>query len=428
MEERVRGKGTYWELGPGYYQFRFSLGKDPETGKYLLSPKRTLHCKSKNKRGREAELRCAMEQYRQELNSGTVPTKPKPITVKQYAEQFHELREGTMHSELSYKREELDIKHIDELFGSYRVDTLTPLIIKKKYAQIRKEQRFSENELHKIHVKLSQIMKEAVRDELIIKNPCENISVPRPQPKERQSLSPKEASRLLHCLLSDYKRHKEDYEHRIPSLQALPHIIGTLLLLDTGMRRGEMLGLAWQYVNLEKGTVYICKQYAKDKKLRDPKSKSSKRHIYLSEGMTEILADWFKLQKTYFTHIGLKRTAEAPVVNNQRGSNMDPDNFNRWFRSWSVSNSFGSFSDEISEYYDAKGIKRYRKTGYSGISPHSLRHTMATLLISENVDIKTVQSRLGHSSVDLTLNIYSHAIEAKDKEAANVFSDLLEHS
>lgn len=70
MAYTVNGKGSYWEIRPGYYKYRFSLGKDPQTGKYRYSPKRTLHCKSKNKRGREAELRSAMEAYKQELING----------------------------------------------------------------------------------------------------------------------------------------------------------------------------------------------------------------------------------------------------------------------------------------------------------------------------------------------------------------------
>lgn len=425
MPDIVKGKGTYWEIRPGYYKYRFSLGKDPETGTYRYSPKRTLHCVSKNKRGREAELRAAMEQYRQELNGGYVPTKPKRITVGKYADQFHELRENTLPSPLSYQREALDIRHIKALFGDYRLDALTSVTIKKKYAEARKNNLFSESELHKIHVKLSQIYKEAIRDELVIKNPCDTISVSRPEPKERESLSPEEASRLSRCLLSEYERFSTDLDHRISSLQSIPHIIGTMLLLDTGMRRGEMLGLSWEYVNLEKGTIYICQQFSRDKKLRPPKSKRSKRHIYISSKMKEFLEDWKPLQEEYFGFLGITQTSETPVVNNELGINMDPNLFNRWFRSWCVKNSFGSFSDEVVEYYDSKGIKRYKKTGYKGLTPHGLRHTMATLLISENVDIKTVQNRLGHSSIDLTLDTYAHAIEAKDKEATEVFSNLL---
>lgn len=426
MEDLVKGKGTFWEIRPGYYKYRFSLGKDPETGKYRYSPKRSLHCKSKNKRGREAELRAAMERYRQELNSNEVALRQRPLTVGEYADQFHELRRGTLRSALSYKREELDIKHIKEMFGTCKLPSLSPLTIKRAYAEARKGGRFSESELHKAHSKLSQIMKEAVRDELILKNPCEMISVPRPEPKERYSLSPQEASRFFRCLHDDFYRLKGDEEHRISSLQEISRVIGTLLLLDTGMRRGEMLGLSWRYVDFKDGTVYICQQYANDKKLREPKSRMSRRRIHLSSWMADALNQWKTLQEEYFRTLEIERDDDAPIVSNERGCNTDPNNYDRWFRSYCAKNGFGSFEGETKEYYDSKGIKRYRKTGYVGLTPHGLRHTHASALVSENCDIKTVQARLGHSSVNLTLNIYAHAVEGKDREAADVFSKLIQ--
>ena len=275
-EVRATGKGQYWEISPGVYRYRFSIGKD-ENGKYIRSPKRTLHCKSKTKRGREGELREAMEAYRRELNSGAPIIRKTTKTLAEYADLFHELRRGTMGSELSYKREESEIAHIKVLLGDRKITAIKPVVIKRAYADARKEGLFSESELHKMHVKLSQIMKEAVTDELIPRNPCESISVPRPRPSERAALSAEEASRLLHCLLAE-------------PLSA--HIIGTMLLLDTGMRRGEMLGLCWECVDLENGEIKIVQQFAKDKVPRAPKSQSSKRRLHLSEQMAERLREW----------------------------------------------------------------------------------------------------------------------------------------
>lgn len=406
----VTGKGTSWEIKPGVYQYRFSMGKDSETGKYRYSPKRTLHCKSKNKRGREAELREAMEAYKTELNTGVAPAKSTPQTVGEYAEQFHALRRGTMRSPLSYDREGYDIAHIKALFGDVRLTALKPPIIKEAYAKARERGTFSESELHKIHAKLRQIMQEAVDDELIVKNPCAKISVPRPQAMERQALSAEEAHRLLECLQEgDIEAHK----------------VAVLLMLSTGMRRGEALGLTWEHVNLESKDIYICQQYAKDKTLREPKSAMSKRHLSISEGLADVLKAWKGTQAEYLLSLAERQTERTPVVSNDLGRHMDPNNFNRWFRDWCCEFGFGERTEGAEPYTDSQGHRRVRKRGYSGLTPHMLRHTQATLLIGANADIKTVQARLGHSSVNLTLNTYSHAIAAKDREAADTFASII---
>ena len=76
-------------------------------------------------------------------------------------------------------------------------------------------------------------------------------------------------------------------------------------------------------------------------------------------------------------------------------------------------------------YVDSRGIPRIKRTGYEGLKFHELRHTQATLLISNGADIKTVQNRLGHSTAALTMDIYAHAIEQNDREAADEIGELL---
>lgn len=421
---KITGKGSASEVKPGVYKYYYSLGKDPETGKYRKSPKRTLHCVSKNKRGREAELRKAMEVYREELETGITPEKYTNDTVGEYADLFHELRKGALGSELSWKREALDVEHIKELFGPVKLSELRPHHVKRAYADAREKGRYSENELHKIHAKLSQIMKEAVDEGFLLKNPCSSIKVPRPAPRERSALSIQEASRLQSTLLEQIEELLSSGDV-IRSGQALPHLIGTLTLLDTGMRRGEMLGLDWEHVDLESGVVFVELQFANDKKLRAPKSPKSKRYLKVGGSLLSVLNEWKDLQGRYFSAILKSQSANSPVVNNDWGGNMDPNNYSRWFRDWCVKNEFGERTDEPKEFRDANGQKRWSKTGYVGLTPHMLRHTQATLLIGANTDIKTVQSRLGHSSANLTMDIYAHAIAEKDALAAETIESLL---
>ncbi len=406
----AKGKGSVYELRPGVYQFRFNLGKDPVTGKYRYSPKKTLHCEAKNKRGREAELRAAMEQYRMELQCGAAITAANRFTVSSYAEHFHQLRINAMGSRLSYKREATEISHIKALFGEAKLADLTTMSIKNIYAKSQEDESLSQNGLYKINVKLSQILDEAVADGLITKNPCKSISIPRPKGKERRSLSTEEA-KLLYS-----KLHKSELSAKT---------VGTLLLLDSGMRRGEMLGLLWKNVDLDRKTAHIIYQYAADKELRSPKSSAGNRTIHLSSQMTETLKQWKTEQRAHLDSIVVWQTGNTPIVSNEYGSFLDPNNYGRWFRQWCVDNGFGEYEGKEEKYIDSQGRRRTRKRNYRGLTPHMLRHTQATLLLAENTDLKTVQSRLGHFDSSLTLGVYSHAVISRDEEAANTIGNLV---
>ena len=90
-----------------------------------------------------------------------------------------------------------------------------------------------------------------------------------------------------------------------------------------------------------------------------------------------------------------------------------------------MDHGFGSYTN-VKGTFVRDGKRCVRGTGYVGLVPHALRHTQATLLIGDGADVKTVQARLGHASPSTTLAIYSHAIEANDRKAADAFSRLLD--
>lgn len=421
----VVGKGTARRSAKdrNTWHIRHNIGgKDPVTGKYRKSPWRTVYAKNKS------ELNAALEDYKRELNQGIASQRSK-VTVREYSEEFHALRQNTMGSPLSYKRERLEIDHICELVGDYPVQDLRTQALQRAYADARKIGRFSASELHKVHTKLKQILRSAVADGIIASNPCDGISVPRPEPKERESLTAEDASRLRHCLL----QHEPD-----------AHIVATLLLLETGMRRGEVLGLTWEDVSLADKSVYVSEQFAADKDLRAPKSRKSKRKISISDDLAKRLADWQADQRESLARLGIAQDGETPVAHvlrdrmtggraktkNHSGehpvevAHMDPNNFGRWFREFASDNGFGEFT-EVTHYVERDGRRYARGKGYTGLTPHMLRHTQATLLIGAKTDIKTVSSRLGHSTVRLTLDTYAHAIEANDRTAADTISRLI---
>lgn len=307
------------------------------------------------------------------------------------------------------------------MFGNTPLASLRLDDVKRAYS-LALENGMSEAGLYGTHVKLRQILNDAVANELLDRNPCNAIKLPKPIYKEREALSAEEASRFLHCLMDEPPSSK---------------ITGALILLLCGLRRGEMLGLVWDDYDPINKTLRICRQYTNDKVPRAPKSKMSNRTIAISTQLSQHLDSWKKIQEEELALAGCIQNDDTPIVHsliasrrNKKGSmvsiagNLDGHNFDRWFRNFCVDNDFGAYS-VIKKEFTKNGKKHIRGTGYSGLVPHALRHMQATLLIGEGADIKTVQARLGHASPNTTLSIYSHAIESKDREAAEAFDSLV---
>ena len=258
----------------------------------------------------------------------------------------------------------------------------------------------SEAELHGTHVKLRQILQDAVDNELILRNPCIPVKLPKPTYRERDPLTAEEASRFLSCLLAEPLSAKAT---------------GTMLLLQCGLRRGEMLGLTWEDIDFGQRTLSVSKQYTNDKTLRAPKSKMSRRTIAINDSLVSYLNRWKQEQQVQLSRYTLDQDNKTPIVNGikviktEDGKfatvvNVDGHNFDRWFRDFCVDSGFGSYSN-VTRRFKRGGKEHIRGTGYSGLVPHALRHTQATLLIGEGAD--------------------SHAIEANDRKAADAFGELI---
>jgi integrase len=348
-----------------------------------------------------------MELYKIELASGAFVNGQK-LTVGQYARQFQDQRRSMGNlSPLTIERDEIETDRIEELFGDIAIEALSVGIINQTYAKLRADKDVSKNQLHKIHAKLKQILKQAVKEEIIAKNPCEMIQIARPKSKERKSLEVEDAIKLADAL------RKEDQSGRV---------IAMWLGLATGIRRGEALGLVWKHVDFERKQIYIAQQLANDKTLREPKSENSHRWVGIDDETVEYLRVWKVQQHQELAAMGIHQAPNTPLATNELGGFTDPNNFSRWRRGFFADNGLGYFEHETI-YTDPSGVRHIKRSGYRGYNFHELRHTQATLLIGSGADIKTVQHRLGHSSASLTMNIYAHAIAANDRTAADTIGN-----
>lgn len=251
----------------------------------------------------------------------------------------------------------------------------------------------SPSTIHHYHSLVSKILADAVNWQYIPYNPCARITPPKAESPDIAYLDDKQAQHLVELL-----RKEPGYYRR-----------AALLLLLTGMRRGELLGLEWQDIDWKNKTMYIVRtsQYLPPKGVftDSTKNKASKRIIYIADQVLDVLRDQLLWQQNQANTLGDAWGGSPRVITSPEGLPMHPDRLSRWF---------------------SKFIKR---TDLPPIHLHSLRHTYATLCIAKGVPITAVAAQLGHANVATTTTIYAHAIKSAQLAAADkvggLFADIL---
>lgn len=174
------------------------------------------------------------------------------------------------------------------------------------------------------------------------------------------------------------------------------------LLAFSGMRVGECLALTWHDLNYKNNTIAINKTLARTKngiKIQTPKTKSSNRVISLDTETIQVLKAWQLEQRKQLLKLGINAMNKHQLI---------------------FSNGKNSFIIVPTVRLAIKQIAK--KAGLYPITSHGFRHTHATLLFASGMDIKQVQARLGHSNVQTTLNIYTHAMKDKQDKIGDEFA------
>lgn len=368
---RKRKRPGIREVEPGkLYYVRPYYGLDSITGKQLRGKQTTVHGTYKDACRMLEELIAAHE-------SGLRIDADKMVfsTLANDWLSSREL-EGSL-SKRTITHNKTMLNRILPTLGNARVSDIRPehceLLLK-----INKADGMSNTTLHHIGLVLSQVLTRAVDFGYILRNPNAKVKWPMPDKPEIRYLKADESSYLLGCVDSA----EREAIGKSNDLLLLGRLLAIRLGLATGARPGELLAIEWRDFDFAKRTVTI----------RGTKTASSWRTIPIDPSTLGLLKGWQNYQRQRFDGYGIAFDSSVPVCCNAIGKAIDKSNFEHWFR---------KFADSC---------------GYEWLTPHCLRHTVATQWIMNGVDDKTVSYRLGHKDVQTTLNIYAHVIEEKHSD------------
>jgi integrase len=226
-----------------------------------------------------------------------------------------------------------------------------------------------------------------VRDGLVPRNATEAVKPPQVRREETRPLTPEQVRTLFGAAKGD-------------RLEAL-----YVLAVTTGLRQGELLGLKWDDVDMEAGTLQVRRTLTTAKGgpvLSAPKTKGSRRTVKLSQTALEALTSHLERQLEEIDRVG-----------------------SLWRENGLI------FASEVGEPLDRRDLTTHRfkpllrRAGLPQIRFHDLRHTCATLLLSKNVNPKVVSEILGHATIAITLDTYSHVLPTMQESAAKAMEEAL---
>lgn len=377
-------KGLIAKKGGAYYAV-LSMGYDPVTGKRL----RKWIPVEGNKKQRETRLAELVHQF----DSGTF-VNPGRASLAEFLERWLKDYAKPNVAPRTYEGyEHIITGHLIPKLGSIKLTGLKPEHIQHYYAEKLASGRhdgsggLSPRTVRHHHVTLHGALESAIKWGLISHNPLDAVDPPRYQAREMHTFD----ANTLYSFLETAK--------------SSPYYTLFHLALFTGMRRSELLALRWNDIDLDLGHISVTRtlHHLRDGKtiFRAPKSAKGKRLVALPPSAILTLKGHREKQKAECILLGRPWDECGLVFSQSDGSPLLPDTITH---AW---------------------VKLVRRSGFQGIRLHDCRHSHASLLLAQGVHPKIVQERLGHASIQLTLDTYSHVAPGLQEAAARRFDEFL---
>ncbi len=362
------------------YTIVLNMGKDPQTSK---RKQQWVTIKGTKK---DAEKR--LSELLHQLDTGNF-MKPSKTTLQEYLEKWLLDYATSNLSPRGFERYAGIIrKHLIPDMGNIILTQLRPEHLQKHYTA-RLNQGLSARTVRYHHAVIHRALQTAVKWGLISRNVADDVDVPRIHRTEMQTWDEDDVTRFL-AVAKDS-----------------PYYVLFYTALFTGMRRSELLALRWQDIDFIFSQIYVTRSlhHLKDGSyiFTEPKSARSRRTIALSPSAILTLKGHKEKQSLERDMLGIPLKNDGLVFSNIEGNPLRP---NTVTRAWTMLSA---------------------RAGVKVIRLHDARHTHASLMLKQGIHPKIVQERLGHASIQMTLDTYSHVAPGLQETAATRFDDMLNH-
>ena len=371
-KRRDAGSGTIRQRKDGRWEGRYTLGYDPKTGKQLT---RSIYGKTKR------EVRDALNKTLTDIHEGTY-IEPTTMTVGQWLDTWLKEYKINIRPETTASYEMHIRIHLKPDLGKIRLNKLTTHQIQLLYNKLINERGLSPKTVKNVHGALHAALEQAKINGYLRINPSEGTTLPKIEKEEVKTMDIDDVSAFLQAIKGD------------------PYELPLFVDLFTGLRQGELLGLTWDCVDFEKGTLLINKQHNRAKGEKEyhfsPLKNSRPRSLTPASAVMDALREQKKRQQEWAEIAGSAWDNRENLV----------------------------FTTELGRYINNKTLwmnfKRIaRELGMEELRFHDLRHTFSVNSLQAGDDIKTVQENLGHATAAFTLSTYAHATPGMKRESAN---------
>jgi integrase len=367
-------KGHIRERSPGHWAIVLDI-RDPETGRR----KRKWHSFEGTKRAAQTECSRLITA----VNGGSY-AEPSKLKLGEFLETWLESVRAQLAPRTFERYTDIVRKNINPLLGGAVLGSLKPVNISTAYAKALRSGRrdgsggLSAATVLYLHRVLRHALRQAVIWDLLARNPADSVTAPRVERKQMRALNADETARLL--------------AHFRPTRMFVPVLLGAL----GGLRRGEIAALKWKHVDLTAGRISVVEsieQTNQGTRAKNPKSGRG-RVVALPSLAVEELMRHRGRQAEEQLRLGIRQNGDTFLVLREDGEPLKPS----------------SLTHRFAEIIAKSNLPRIRF--------HDLRHSHATHLLSAGVHPKIAQERLGHSTVGITLDLYSHVLPGMQEDAA----------